>query len=98
MKYVLHIERGIGEFPHEEIVPLKASTLFDALLEADRHYNKCRMYVIKIYEMVQSSVEGQIQTEYYLPRLEKWDEQWRKDSDDYSKQNAVCIRRKVAEK
>lgn len=40
MKYVLHIERGIGEFPHEEIFPLKATTLFNALLEADRHYNK----------------------------------------------------------
>ena len=33
----------------------------------------------------------QIQTEYYLPRLVKWDEQWRKNSDDYSAQNAVCI-------
>lgn len=95
MKYVLYIERGIGEFPHEDVFPLKATALFDALLEADSRYNKCVMYALTIYEMVQSSVEGQIQTEYYLPRLVKWDEQWRKNSDDYSAQNAVCIRRKV---
>ena len=28
MKYYLYIERGIGEFPHEEVFPHKATTLF----------------------------------------------------------------------
>lgn len=48
MKFYLYIERGIGEFPHEEIFPLKAETPFNVLLEADRHYDNvvcCRRVV-----------------------------------------------------
>lgn len=97
MKYYLYIERGIGEFPHEEVFPLKATTLFNALLEADRHYDKDVVFVLKIYEQVGSYIEGQIQTDLYMPRLEKRCEQWSRYRDEYSKQNVICCRRKAEE-
>lgn len=93
MKYVLYIERGIGEFPHEEIFPLKATTLFSALLEADRHYDKDVVFVMKIYEEVDSYNEGNVQTDLYMPRLEKRWEKWSRYSEEYSKQNVVRCRR-----
>ena len=97
-KYILHIERGIGEFPHEEILPLKATMLFNALLEADRHYNKDTIFQLKIYERVDSYIENGLQTELYMPRLEKRWEQWSKYNEEYSKQNVISDRRKEGEK
>lgn len=95
MKFYLYIERRIGEFPHEEIFPLKAETPFNALLEADRHYDKDVVFILKIYEHVVSSVDGNVQTDLYMPRLEKRCEQWSRYSEEYSKHNAVCCRRAV---
>ena len=97
MKYVLYIERGIGEFPHEEIFPLKAITLFNALLEADRHYNKDTVSQMNIYERVDSYTENGLQNELYMPRLGKSWEKWHQYNDEYGKQNVICCRRKVEE-
>jgi hypothetical protein len=93
MKYFLYIERGIGEFPHEEIFPLKAETLFNALLEADRHYDKDTVFLLKIYEQVDSYIDGNVQTNLFMPRLEKRCEQWSRYREEYSKQNVVRYRR-----
>lgn len=97
MKYYLYIERGIGEFPHEEIFPLKATTLFNVLLEADRHYDKDIVFQLKIYECVNSYIENGLQTELYMPRLVKRWEQWSRYNEEYAKHNAICCRRKVEE-
>ena len=97
MKYVLYIERGIGEFPHEEIFPLKATTLFNALLEADMHYDKDTMFQLNIYERVNSYIENGLQTEMYMPRLGKRWEQWHNYNEEYGKHNVICCRRKVEE-
>lgn len=93
MKYFLYIERGIGEFPHVEIFPLKAETLFNALLEAERHYDKNTVFLLKIYEQVDSYIDGNVQTDLFMPRLEKRCEQWSKCGEAYSKQNVLRCRR-----
>ena len=96
MKYYLYIELGIGEFPHEEVFPLKAATLFNAMLAADRHYDKNVVFLLKkIYEKVDSYIEGNVQTDLYMPRLEKRWKKWSPYSEEYSKQNVVCCRRAV---
>lgn len=97
MKYYLYIERGIGEFPHEEIFSLKATTPFNALLEADRYYDKGTMFQLNIYKRVNSYIENGLQTELYMPRLVKRWEQWSRYNGEYAKHNAICYRRKVEE-
>lgn len=93
MKYFLYVERGIGEFPHEEIFPLKSETLFSALLEAERHYDKNTVFLLKIYEQVETYIDGNVQTGLFMPRLEKRCEQWSRYREEYSKQNVVRCRR-----
>lgn len=79
MKYVLYIDYRSGRSAKPyAYIPLKATTLGEAILEADDHYNATDMYLVRIMvkDGAAENPERGLRCQRYTSRYEKRSYRW----------------------